>query len=75
MLAGAAWREGREWERAAWAVAHLLNVSGKALRRSVTADELLGKPRRFEVRDPHIEFDALWADVERLRAAGKMSEN
>ena len=61
MMAGSAAREEREWERAAWMTAHLLNIAGKSLRREVTVDKLLGRNRFVGPRDPV-------ADAERLRA-------
>ena len=64
MLAGASWREEREWKRAAWQTAHTVNVSGKTLRRTVTADELLGKRREIVVKDPVRQFEEFWAQTQ-----------
>lgn len=71
MLAGASWREEQRWRRVAWETAHLVNVSGKTLRRTITADELLGKPRKVVVRDPMMDFNTLWA---RLQKRAKEAE-
>lgn len=40
------------WERTAWAVAHLLNVSGKTVKSPVTVDKLLRPPP-----EPPMDFD------------------
>lgn len=69
MLAGATWREERQWTRLAWQTAHLINVSGKMTKRTVTADELLGRPRKVKVKDPVADFHKLWAQVEAEREA------
>lgn len=74
MIEGAVQRDEREWERAAWITAYLLNISGKSMKRDITADELLGRPRRIRVRDFDANFESLWAEIERLRAEGKMPE-
>ena len=42
MLQGRHDSEQRLWRRTAWMTAHLLNASGKSLKRDVTADDLLG---------------------------------
>lgn len=44
MAAGVNWREQQIWERTAWAVSHMLNVSGKTMRTRVTPKRLLHKP-------------------------------
>lgn len=46
MLAGFQWRERREWERTAWAVSMLMNVSGKVVKRQVRPRDLLPKVGR-----------------------------
>ena len=71
MLAGAAWRDEREMSRVAWGVSHLMNMSGKSLKRTVTANELLGKRREVVVRDPVADMETLWAKAETQRAAGE----
>jgi hypothetical protein len=43
LLKGARRQEERKWQRVGWAVAHLMNVSGKRLRSKVTPAKLLGK--------------------------------
>lgn len=45
MLAGAAYRDEREWERTAWLAANIINVSGKVAKNQVTVDKLLGRKR------------------------------
>lgn len=61
MAAGYEWRDERMWERMAWIVSHLLNVSGKQMRTRVTVRQLLKKPTR--ARD-QAEW---WARVEKQR--------
>lgn len=69
-LHGAIWRTDRDMERLAWAVAHVVNISGKSVRSPVTVDKLLGR-RGAEQRDPAADFETLWSrHVERLRAQG-----
>jgi len=75
MLAGASWREEREWRRVAWQTAHQINVSGKTLRRTITADELLGKPREVVVRDPMADFEKLWANSQAQAAKAEGGGN
>lgn len=41
-------RERGSWYLTAWQTAHLLNMSGKQLKRSVTADTLLGLDKKGE---------------------------
>lgn len=43
MVDGFVWRDELEWERTAWAVAHLINISGKSTKSRVTAKKLLGR--------------------------------
>ena len=74
MLAGASWREEREWKRVAWQTAHGLNVSGKMLRRTVTADELLGRKREMVVKDPHAKFAELWRRKQEREKAQELAE-
>ena len=68
MAAGYEWRNERSWERTAWIVSHLLNVSGKQMRTRVTVRQLLRKPAR--ARD-QAEW---WARVEKQRAERKLKE-
>ncbi len=64
MLVGSAARDEKEWERAAFIVSSLMNVSGKLLKKPVTVDQLLGrKPKRHEIVDPGLKFDELWRRV------------
>ena len=67
MLEGASWREEREWNRMAWQTSHLLNVSGKTLRRTVTPNELLGRKREVEVKDPVGQFNELWSRLQQRK--------
>ena len=71
MIQGAIWREGRQWERNAWIVAHLVNISGKSIKGKVTADSLLGKQKK--VQDPHVDFNEFWQRVEKQRAKEEAS--
>ena len=41
-LHGVRERQERDTRRAAWVIMHMLNVSGKSLKRDVTIDDLLG---------------------------------
>ena len=74
MLAGASWREEREWNRLSWQTSHLLNVSGKTLKRTVTPNELLGRKREIVVRDPVSQFAALWKQKQEKEAANPDGE-
>lgn len=71
MMLGAAKREEQRWEREAWTVAHLMNISGKVLNQPITADSLLGRKNKHEIIDPELKFDELWRRVEMLRAKEK----
>jgi len=68
-LHGVKARQERDIRRTAWVIMHMLNVSGKSLKRDVTMDDLLGSKR---IR--RAELDARWrADQEaerRKRDAG-----
>ena len=75
MLAGATWRDERQMSMAAWITSHLMNMSGKTLKRTVTANELLGKRREVVVRDPVADMETLWAKAERQRAAAGGEED
>lgn len=63
MMSGAVEREERHRQRTAWAVAHLLNISGKSLKRDVTADQLLGRAK-VVAKDPVMDFERLWGHVQ-----------
>jgi hypothetical protein len=76
MLAGAAWREDQEWQRTAWATAHMINISGKSVKQAVTAAKLLGKPQKARkvqplVKDPELDFKELWARHEERKKKQK----
>lgn len=43
MIDGWIWRDELEWERTAWATAHVINISGKSVKRDVTVRKLLGR--------------------------------
>ena len=64
MMSGVVAREDREWSRVAWMTAALLNVSGKSLKRTVTADELLGRKKQVVPKDPAADMEAVWRRVE-----------
>jgi hypothetical protein len=59
MAAGFNWRQEQAWERMAWAVSHLLNVSGKTLRTRVTPKRLLHRP--LSARDQQAWWDRVEA--------------
>lgn len=61
MLDGANWREEKEWERAAWVTSHLLNVSGKVMKKRMTPDRLLGRKARSPVtfEDKVLSFEEI----------------
>lgn len=67
MLAGASWRYDRERWLVAWQTSHFMNVSGKTLKRTMTPNELLGKPREVVIKDPHAKMKELWRRVEEKR--------
>lgn len=65
-------REERVWERTAWMVAHLMNVSGN-LKKAVTVDKLLGRDGTANLTDDdkRSELQAIrnrFAEIERVRA-------
>ena len=68
MATGYGWREERTWERTAWTVAHMLNVSGKQMRTRVTVRQLLKKPT--QARDQQ----EWWDRVEKARVGRKAKE-
>lgn len=60
MMSGAQWRRFQHWEVAAWATAHLINVSGKVSKKQIKPDQLLGKrPKSRAVRSPENDFKEL----------------
>ena len=59
MAAGFNWRQDQQWQRAAWVVAHLLNVSGKTLRTRITPKRLLKRPTT--ARDQQAWWDRIEA--------------
>ena len=65
MAAGFNWRQEQAWERIAWAVSHMLNVSGKTLRTRVTPRRLLHRPTA--ARDQQ----AWWDRIEEQRRKKK----
>lgn len=56
---GFAWREERIWELSAWVTSHLMNVSGKTVRSTVTPRKLLRKVADVSGL-PDAEKDAMW---------------
>jgi hypothetical protein len=72
MLAGAAYRDEREWERTAWLAANVINVSGKVAKSAVTVDKLLGRKRASIVpqfpADPRAQVEELIRRQEALNA-------
>ena len=54
---GFLWRQERAWEQTAWAVAHLMNVSGKSVRTKLTAKKLLAGPD--SMMEERAQFDEL----------------
>lgn len=36
----------QDWEMAAWVTSHLLNASGKTMKKRITPDQLLGRPSK-----------------------------
>lgn len=67
-------RKREAWDRAAWIVAHVVNLWSK---RRVTPAMLLGRPMRGEIREmTQEERAAAWPKVaekiERLRREGKL---
>lgn len=62
MAAGHEWRDERLWERMAWIVSHLLNVSGKTLRTRITPKRLLHRPVTAQ------DQQAWWDRIEKERA-------
>lgn len=79
MLAGAAHRDEREWERTAWLAANIINVSGKVAKRDVTVDKLLGRKRTAVMpaqfpNDPAAAFSELvrrQSELEKRKANGQ----
>ena len=63
LLKAAERREEREWERAAWAVAHLLAPHSK---QKIKPADLLGLPQR--PRDPQADLEAVVAKHRRQMA-------
>ena len=67
MAAGFNWRQDQAMERLAWAVAHMLNVSGKSLRTRITPKRLLHRPTT--ARDQQAWWDRI--EAERRRKNGE----
>lgn len=72
MIQGAAGREERAWERAAFLGALIMNVSGKSLKKPVTPAQLLGRKGPIVPKDPGAELEALRARA--LELAKKMED-
>lgn len=57
MAEGYRWRRERQWERAAWMVAHLLQPF---VEQELSIDMLLGRKRARTREDMAQDFTALW---------------
>jgi hypothetical protein len=54
-------RERTDWERVAWQTAHLMNVSGKVMKKPVKPGDLIGAPKPTPTRErptKQVEQDA-----------------
>jgi len=67
MVVGQVVREQRQRELVAWQTAHLLNISGKSLRKQVTTKHLLRGQDRTEDEE-QVLLGELWERVESDRA-------
>ena len=63
LAAGHNFRDERQWERMAWVVSHLLNVSGKTVKTRVTPRKLLH--RQTSAHDQ----ESWWGRIEAARKA------
>lgn len=68
-LRGAAHRDERDWERAAWLAAHLINVSGKSVKKNVTPQQLLGRAKRAR-KNPTRDWAEMVRRSRSLKAKG-----
>ena len=50
ILAGGSARDEREWERAAFIAATVMNMAGKVVKKPVTPGQLLGRKEKIEPR-------------------------
>lgn len=66
MLKAAQRRHEAEWRRTAWAVAHLMNVSGKVVKRPVTVDQLLRRKRPKAVLPTDLGIELMAAVTRQL---------
>ena len=71
MAAGYNWRQEQAWERMAWAVSHMLNISGKSVRTRMTPKRLLHRPTT--ARDQQEWWDRIEAQ-RRKKNGDKKSE-
>ena len=74
MLAGAAHRDEREWERTAWLAANIINVSGKVAKRDVTVDKLLGRKSRSAAQPAQFPNDPAAAFSELVRRQSELEK-
>ena len=74
VLDGATYEIERQRRDMAWALAHVLNISGKVLKRPVTADDLLRPPAPPGSVDEDAFARKLAEHKRRQRAAGRLKE-
>ena len=65
IVSGGAFRDEREWERAAFVAACTMNASGN-LKKPVTPAQLLGKLDRVVPKDPGAELEAMQQRAKKL---------
>jgi hypothetical protein len=66
MVCGYEWREQRTWERFAWLAAHLINISGKRVRRCIKPKELLGRSSSDPIAQ-HMKLESVMQKLERRK--------
>lgn len=65
IVSGGAFRDEREWERAAFVAACTMNASGN-MKEPVTPAQLLGRKERIDVIDPGAKEAELMAKLEAM---------
>lgn len=70
MIAGTQHRSVGFWEIAAWVTSHLLNASGKTMKKRITPDKLLGRTKSKTYMDKTLDFEEILRRQADLDAGG-----
>ena len=72
MIAGVHHRRSGLWEIAAWVTSHLLNASGKVMKKRITPDKLLGRSKTKTHIDKTLDFEEILRRQAALDAEGEL---